>query len=60
MSFRDHDLVLELLDEEDGKQDWGYYFADHQHGIIFWPKSFDIAGAVIELGFNPPDAVLSK
>lgn len=58
VSFRDHDLVLELLDEEDGKQDWGYYFADHQHGIIFWPKSFDIADAVIELGFNPPDAVL--
>ncbi|ETW77461.1 hypothetical protein HETIRDRAFT_173894 [Heterobasidion irregulare TC 32-1] len=58
VSFRNHDLVLELLDEEDGKQDWGYYFADHQHGIIFWPKSFDIEDAVIELGFNPPDAVL--
>ena len=60
MSFRDPDLVLELLDEEDRKQKWGYYFADHQHGIIFWPETFDIADAVGELGFNPPEAVLSE
>jgi hypothetical protein len=29
------ELALELI-TEDGKEKWGYYFADHDKRIIFW------------------------
>ncbi|KAG1740186.1 uncharacterized protein EDB91DRAFT_1133546 [Suillus paluster] len=42
------ELVLELM-EEDGKEIWGYYFADHDRRVIFWfqvHRSSDLMGNV--------------
>ncbi|KIK45677.1 hypothetical protein CY34DRAFT_801301 [Suillus luteus UH-Slu-Lm8-n1] len=30
------ELTLERIIEEDGKEKWGYYFADHDRRVIFW------------------------
>ncbi|KAG2139270.1 hypothetical protein DEU56DRAFT_912107 [Suillus clintonianus] len=34
------ELALELI-EEDGRESWGYYFADHEKRVIFWFEDYE-------------------
>lgn len=43
------DLVLELLQDDDGLTTWNYYFAHNERRILFWVHDFDMTWWVSEL-----------
>ena len=42
-----YDLVLDVINKEDGKIIWAYYYVDHDSKTLFWQDSYECGNSLL-------------
>ena len=45
----DYDLVLDIIETEDRRISWSYYYACHESRCLFWLETYDASYVLSEL-----------